>query len=214
MEHLKNINEFLDIDMLYSEFGIVNESSLTRMLRRIKNHDWAILTAFRDNKTEKENIRNNQKIISELNELKLEPYILKGHWQEAPDGMDYEEAMEQGKIKGVSEDSILVVNDERSGLDSQEFFNLISDLAFREEWKQDAIIIGKGDGSIHLMFNNQKTTKLGNKIGINKIDQAYSTMKKKQKNIPFVFEGVLSPSSISSRMVLSKMGLNWFTNFD
>lgn len=212
---LLNLNEFLNEDEFnrgelgYQEFGSIDEASLSRLLNRTQDRSWAILTAFRDSVSYKQNVKNNQKIIRKLNSLKLGPYLLQGHWQEAPDDMDYETAVERGETTDVVEDSILVVNDENSGLSEEEFFDLVSQLGFDEKWKQDAIIIGTEEGSIYLLFSDGNTEKIGSRITVDKISQAYSNMKDKQQDIPFVFEGALSPDSNSSRRVLNKLGINW-----
>ena len=191
--------------------GILNESGLSRLITRISDRegniisDFGIITAFRDKYDLKTNLSRNRQIIDKLNTLKLGCYYLSGHWQEKTEdskGIDWDVAYEQGKTKDVVEDSLLVI---RTGnISKEEFINLLVSLG--NEFEQDAVLIGLVGEGIFNYFNGNPT-KIGTKLTLGKISQAFSEMKKKP--IPFVFEGIREPDSNSSRWVFKNYGIKF-----
>lgn len=79
---------------------IISEDSLSRTLDVMQNKDFAILTAYRAKFDKVENTKRNRILRGMLNDKKMGPHQLVGHWQEAPDGKDYKDC-EKGELTDV-----------------------------------------------------------------------------------------------------------------
>jgi hypothetical protein len=66
--------------------GEINEAGISRVLKTLEDGvDFAIITAFRGNKTTKENLKDNNQLIKDIRgELgqKVGAYKIVGHWKE------------------------------------------------------------------------------------------------------------------------------------
>ena len=199
--------------------NIILESSFNRVIDVLHNKDWAILSAFRSEFDLQTNIKRNRILRSKLNSKQSGPHQLVGHWREAPEGVDYNDATEN-QLTDVVERTYLVPRPQNMGY--EDFKNWIASLLTIEGVTQDCGIIHKysisdkiqqGKISVEnseyfLLFPNGTTTLLGKNLTANKIAQAYSQYVRKL-NVPFVFEGIETPSSISGRMMFRSAGINY-----
>lgn len=176
--------------------NLLSEAGLSRIVQKIKqeDNDFAVISAYRNKYSKKENIQRNRKLRAEFNKRRMGVYQLVGHWQECElENVEYEDCPKE-HVVDVVERSYLVIRPER--LSQDDFKDLIHQLT--KEFKQDASVISL-DGDIHIIEPTGKMSKIGDNVTLNKINQAYSQHVKKL-NVPFVFE-VESPSSNSGRMV-------------
>ncbi len=72
--------------------NIILEGSFNRLLQQMDSTDFAIISAYRKEKTKKENILRNRKLRGILNDKKMGVHQLVGHWQEAPEGGNHKDA--------------------------------------------------------------------------------------------------------------------------
>ncbi len=193
MKLKKYIDEVWSIDS-YPNNNLLTEAGLSRLIQKMKDKDFAVISAYRNEYDKQENIRRNRNLRAEFNSNEMGVYQLVGHWQECSlEGVEYEDCP-KNKLIDVIERSYLVV---RPGLmNVDEFQELIRKLTDR--YNQDAAVLSI-DNTIHIITPSGKLTKIGDKITLNKISQAYSQFVKKI-NIPFVFEAEV-PGSNSGRQV-------------
>lgn len=199
---IKNIiNEMLWI-------GSINEANLSRLLSQVSTKDICIMSAFRteDYSLEQNRVRN-RRLLKSINSLKMGGYPLIGHWQTAPHGQDYEDTPKEQLVDSI-EESFLFPRPE--SMPREEFINVCTTL--RDKFDQEAIIIGlqktkeDPDYGFYLYFKHDVKDKIGSKITLNKISQAYSQMRKKP-NVPFVFEGVIEPKTNFGRWGFEKFNM-------
>lgn len=187
--------------------GTLDEASLSRLWRHTED-PFAIITAFRDKYSLKQNRDRNRQLLSTLNSMGMGPILLTGHWAEAPPGMDYQTAKQQGATTDVEEDAFFVPKPH--DMDPEEF-RLQMTLAMKM-YDQDAIVFSD-DEATYLLFNDSSRSKFDNKRPtFNKVNQAYSNLRKKP-SVPFVFEGTRQPGNIMGRMAFDKIGLAWVPNY-
>ena len=187
----------------YANIGYISESSLSRLWKQVQNNDFCVITAFRGEYNRKQNIKRNQELLKTLNKEKMGPYSLIGHWQEAPDGVEWKDANPED-LTDVQEDSFLFVR--KTEMDVESFKEFVTELV--KTYNQNAGVISI-DGTIYLIFKDGSTEKIGNSMKMNTIGDAYSIMKKKPK-IPFVFEGLRIPNApVLGRAVFNKIGLKY-----
>jgi hypothetical protein len=207
---LKNIYK----EIITERIGVVNEASLSRLLSMASKRDFCVATGFRSGNDLKTNRQLNRELNAALASKKMGGYSLIGHWQEAPDGVEYKDA-DPETLQDSVEESVLFIRPE--SMQRKEFVDLCVSIA--RKFNQDAVVLGlvdneakfnsKGftlnkevreDGTdfpesgIYLLFKDGSMDKIGNSLTLGKISQAYSQMKNK-KNVPFVFEGVLQPTN-------------------
>ncbi len=179
------------------EFGHINETSLSRLVGMVASADFCVASAFRSNFTKKQNRQRNKELFSFLQVNRMGGYVLVGHWQEAPDGMDWKTASPE-QLTDVTEESVLFTRPKTRS--REEFIEFCTSIAVR--FNQDAVIIGlKGEG-IFLYYKNGARDQIGRKISIGKIAQAYSKLRG-GNDTPFVFEGSLEPTSNFGKMAFS-----------
>jgi len=182
--------------------NLLTEAGLSRVLDKIKTKDFAIITAFRGEFDKKTNIKRNRKLRGTFNTKKMGVYQLIGHWQECQnDTIEYRDCPKE-QLVDVVERSYLVVKPNEMGQD--EFITLITKLT--NEYKQDGSIMSL-NGVVNIVDKNGSLTKIGSKVTLNKISQAYSQYIKKQ-NIPFVFECEV-PASNSGRMIMNMENIKY-----
>lgn len=174
--------------------GQISEASLSRLLSMAKSKDFCIATAFRYSNTLQQNRNLNRELLASLNSQKMGGYQLIGHWQEAPDGIDYQDAKPEELTDSVEESVLFTKPD---SMQRQDFVNQCVGIA--KKYNQDAVIIGLTGDGIYLAFKDGSTDKIGSGVSLNKTAQAYSQMRKKP-NVPFIFEGNLQPTSNTSKM--------------
>lgn len=202
-----------------SNTNVISEDSLSRTLHVIESKTFAILSAYRKFKpdgqkmTKLENVVRNRKLRAIFNSKKMGVHQLIGHWLEDVDG------------KGLKEDTV-----ERSylvakpaGTADKDFCSLIVKCLTIDGLTQDAALIHfETKPGYYLVTANDKISditdsmKVGDKVSLGKIGQAYSHHVKKL-NVPFKFEGEEIPQNIAGKMLYAKAGYcwngnNWFEN--
>jgi hypothetical protein len=187
---------------------IISEDSLSRTLSIMKDKDFAILTAYRSNFSKVENIVRNRKLRAILNNHKMGVHQLVGHWQEAPAGMDYEQAKKDGLLTDSVERFYLVAKPD--SMTTSDFINLAIELMTIDGETQDGVVFHcadvTGKEGYYILNNDGSFFKIGDKLTLGKISQAYSRHVKKS-NIPFVFEGLEVPVSNSGKLAFKKLNI-------
>jgi hypothetical protein len=182
--------------------NLISEAGLSRLIRKYESEeDFAIITAYRGNKTKKENIRRNRQLRGELNSKKLGPYQLVGHWQECElEDVPYE-SCPKDKLKDVVERSYFVPK--REDMSDEKFESLIASLC--KKFQQDGAVLGQ-KGNVQVIEPNGNKFKIGSDVSLGKLAQGYSQHVKKM-NVPFTFEGVEVPGSSIGNRVMRQHGL-------
>lgn len=179
--------------------NIICESTLNRLIDLQSRKEWAIITAYRREFTKPENIKRNRKLRGILDKNKMGVHQLIGRWEECSLGDVPWDKCPKEKLKEVFERSYFVAKPEN--LSSEEFLKLILSLMTIDGKTQDAIVYSDGkeiltvgpDGEVFEKFTH---------VTLGKIERAYSRHIKKQ-NVPFVFEGLEIPGSISGMKVMA-----------
>ena len=197
------INEYVGC----SNNNLIIEGTFKRLVDKMKNKDFAILSAYRNSFTKEQNIKRNRQLRGALDSKKMGVYQLVGHWLEAPDGVPYADA-KQNELTDVIERSYFVARPD--AMDYEEFKKLIISLLTIDGVTQDCCIIHQNGGGYYCLYSNGNTDKIGDTVTFNKIAQAYSQYVKKI-DTPFVFEGVESPSSIGGCRMFSKNNILYLT---
>lgn len=183
-----------------TDMGVLNEASLSRLLSNVRHQDFAIVSASRYSNTKKKNIKLTRQLLAFLNQHRMGGFKLIGHWQEAPDGIDYKDATPDMLMSTV-EESVFFAKPE--DMDRKVFIQFCKLLC--RQLNQDAVLIGLQDtrgqetSGIWIYFQDGTRKKLGNKITLMKTAQVYSYMKNKP-DVPFVFEGFVQPINNVSKM--------------
>lgn len=181
-----------------TEFGTINEASLSSLVGMIQNKDFCIATAFRSNFTKKQNRQRNKELFAVLQSKKMGGYMLIGHWQEAPDGTDWKDATPE-QLQDITEESVLFVKPD--SMSREDFIEICTGVA--KKFNQDAVIIGLQGEGVFLYYKDGNSDNIGTSFSIGKIAQAYSQLRGGNPS-PFIFEGSLEPTSNFGRMAFSK----------
>ena len=107
----------------------LKESSLSRIQRKLQNHAAGAITAFRGDKTKKENLENNKKILAYLLNKGYSVTKVKGSYIENFGSEDQKE---------VGENSFFVVNGKVEGDDNGQLENDLKLLG--QKFDQDSIL--------------------------------------------------------------------------
>ena len=196
MRFKEYLNEDLSVIDEYPNNNLLTEAGLSRVLQKIRqeDNDFAVISAYRSQYDKKENIKRNRKLRGEFNQRKMGVYQLIGHWRECQlDGVEYEDCPEDQLVDAV-ERSYLVVRPE--SMNQEDFKDLIHKMT--KQFDQDASVI-KLDNTINIIEPTGKVSKIGDKITLNKINQAYSKHVKKQ-NMPFVFEAEVPSTNMGKKV--------------
>lgn len=205
-----SIREYLSEESTLDELpnnNMLTEAGLSRVIQKIsqEKNDFAIITAYRDKYSKKENIQRNRELRSEFNKRRMGVYQLVGHWRECSlEDVDYEDCPVD-KLVDVVERSYLVTRP--GAMSVEDFKNLIQRLT--NDYNQDASLISI-DGTIYILESTGKMTKIGSQVSLNKINQAYSQHVKKM-NVPFVFEAEV-PTTNGGRQLFKVNGLKYPPN--
>ena len=184
------------------EEGILYEGGLGRVLQHTKN-PFVVITAFRDEYSLSQNRSRNKQLESKLKKFPAGGIKLTGFWDEAPDGMDYEEARKKGELTPLKEESYFVPMPKNFEFDE---FRTIA-IKIMKEFHQDAILIGDGKKA-WLEYKDGKIESKGS-MSVTKMAQAYSRLRNQPKRT-FVFEGTVQPSNNMHRQVFKERGIMWF----
>ena len=185
--------------------NIILEGSFNRLLQQMDSTDFAIISAYRKEKTKKENILRNRKLRGILNDKKMGVHQLVGHWQEAPEGGNHKDA-KKSVLTDIVERSYFIARP--ADMSYSEFRHIIIDLLTIDGLAQDCGIIHNNGGDYNVIYPSGTVEKIGSDITMDKVGQAYSHYVKKSDR-PFVFEGVESPSSISGMRMFADNGLEY-----
>jgi hypothetical protein len=195
-------------------FGVISESGLSRLWQKAQNTDFCIITAYRrkdragKDRTKEDNVLANRELRSALNHHKLGGYPLVGHWQECelPD-TPYDECP-LDKRKDTIERSYFVPR--FKDFDPKSFVELCFALA--KKYDQDAIVMKVDSENLFGVYDSKtkdELVKFSKNIQFGKVQQAYSQYVKKL-NVPFVFEGIETPTSLNfGKMAFRKDGFLW-----
>lgn len=194
--------------------NLISEDSLNRTLSVINNKTFAIVSAYRQDFKKEENIIRNRKLRSILNSKQMGVHQLVGHWLEAPKGTAWDK-VPSNKLKDVIERSYLVAKPD--SMTNKEFTDLIISCLTIDNETQDAALIHfvlddtnmpNQDNKYYCIDSNGILFKVGDKLTIGQIGKAYSQHVKKT-GLPFKFEGLEIPSSISGRYMFSENEIYW-----
>jgi hypothetical protein len=200
--------------------NLICEDSWNRVISVLKDEDWAIVSAYRKQFTLRQNIQRNRVLRGMLNGKKAGVHQLVGHWREAPDGMEYKEAETKGLLEDTIERSYLVARPK--SMEYEDFKTLIASLLTIEGVTQDCCMIHRVvEGEIkhpnslkvtkseyYLLYPNRSIQLIGTNLTPNKIAQAYSQYVRKL-SVPFVFEGVETPSSIGGNRMFQSQNIKY-----
>jgi len=182
--------------------NIISEDSFVRTYSIVKDKTFAILTAYRQECNEKENIMRNRKLRAFLNQYNMGVHRLIGHWQEKQHDCSKIDAVEESYL---IEKPTYDVSDE-------DFYYIVYGCLTIDGKTQDGAIIHFEDEKDAYYFmdaaDSGHLTKIGTKLTLNKISNAYSVHVKK-KNIPFVFEGEQIPSTILGAKLMRDNNIFW-----
>ena len=181
---------------------VILEGTFNKLLTKMEDNDFAIISAYRNKFSKKENIKRNRKLRTILNKKKMGVYQLVGHWLEAPDGKEYDKVDKNELTDTVERSYFITRPDEMSYTD---FEKLIVELLTIDDATQDCGLIHKKGSEYFLLYPDGRTEKIGDKLSINKIAQAYSEyIINKKTRATFVFEGIETPDSISGYRIYEK----------
>lgn len=176
--------------------GLLNESSISRILNHIQNFDCAIITAFRNNNTTQENQDRNKELKALLLHFGYGTTHVAGTYIE-----DYNTKL----AKEVKEDSLFVVNLKNDS----EFERNVAMLGWH--YHQDCIIVIKRGGQSSYLLGTNET----GYPGLNKMEpqgafrpKQTSQFMTKYKGQPFTFaEGLETYQGLSrmGRMAVTAM---------
>ena len=129
-------------------YGTLDESGagIKRVLKQIENHNFLLISAFRQSYSRKENIQRNNQLIkdirSELGTEKSGGYKIVGHWKECSEPLKDNETIKdcKGKIVNALEESWLVPSDEPV----EKLIEIGKKLA--QKYDQDGFIVGDDKG--------------------------------------------------------------------
>ena len=178
---------------------LISEDSLQRTLTVIQNSSFAILTAYQNRFSKRDNILRNRKLRAFLNQNRMGVHQLVGHYEEVqPDGLTVD----------VIERSYLV--EKPDDMSDKDFADIIVGCLTIDGITQNCALIRfeSRPNKYYLIDSNSQITLIGTKLTIGKIGKIYSQHVKKL-NVPFKFEGEEIPGSNLGRLGYSKNGYAW-----
>ena len=185
--------------------NLIMEGTFNRLLSQMQNKDFAIISAYRHEFSKEENILRNRKLRGILDMKRMGVHPLVGHWPEVPSGVNYRDA-KPGDLTDVIERSYFIARPD--DMDYNTFRDTIIKCLTIDGANQDNGIIHMHGGWYYCIYPNGSVEKIGENLTLNKIAQAYSQYVKRM-DIPFVFDGTESPSSISGRRMFQNNGLQY-----
>lgn len=185
--------------------NLISEASLSRLYGKYKTGGtFAIITAYRYNKTKRENIQRNRDLRSELNKRGLGVQQLVGHWRECQDpNVSYKDCPKNQLVDAIERSYFVSYRENQISLD--EFRDLMIELA--RKFEQDGVVFGS-EGDVKILEKNGNEFSIGSKLSLGKVAQAYSQHVKKLE-VPFVFEGVEVPGTNFGAQIMNLAGVQW-----
>ncbi len=211
--------------LMDNDYGKIDESGagITRVLQKLEeDNDFLVITAFRGNKSFKENQKANNDLIKSIRSdlgKKSGAYKLVGHWKECSIPLKDKEKISacKGTIKDTLEESWLIIRP--SDIDPKLFFNTAKDIS--KKYNQDAFVI-RIDGKLTLNGKDGtewedlgKADKKSLSNGFSRIldVQGYSELKKnrgKGRSLNIIFEDInikIPNDSNSSRQLFNSANI-------
>ena len=180
---------------------VISEAGLASVLSRESEYaDIAFLTAFCLEIPLEENRRRNKELQAKIKARGLFAYHVIGHWQASQDStVAYKGCPENAPPDTIEEVFMLIKRTNVSRVDFQAHI-----LSFVKEYGQECALV-KQDEFYYLHFRDGTQERNDDRSRFS-IAQAYSQHVKKL-DIPFVFEGLLVPGSISGYRVAKNEGI-------
>lgn len=183
--------QFIELDNVdYTNVGNISEASLSRVLSFVQDKEFVIITTYRNDKTKSENKLSNKQLLNDLNSKKMGPYNIIGHF------------VENSNIDVIEDAFLIVKPDEINSQDFKEYF-----IRKCNQYNQECVLYSTG-GIIFYLMPDGELVKIGTRLVLNKLERAYSTLRKKP-NVPFIFEGLKVSKTNMGKDLLYKLGLKW-----
>ena len=154
------------------------ETTLSRVWKHSSNEEIpiTIITAFRGENTEKNNIQLNKALAAEIKNAGYGYFFLKGYWIENV-GTEYEEK--------VGESSIFVVGNEN---DNGKLLGLTKKWIIK--YKQEAALVKRCKTTIFELLSNNGQSKIVGKLKPGVFNDIYSKIRR--GNRTFIFENIVN----------------------
>jgi hypothetical protein len=192
------------------ETGLINEAGLSRLLSQ-RQRPFAMLTAWRYNRGAEKNQRLNDELLASLNLLHAGPYRVVGY---------YHYRNEDTGAKELSREESFFVPKPKD-MDFETFEARMMQAGKR--YGQESVLFYDGsrtylkdprNGKLLEVVSRGTKTQVGSGVSKDVLVKGYSRMRKKNRpagaeQVPFTFEGVEHPSSISSQRYFDAIGLRW-----
>ena len=164
---------------------LILEGGLARLIKKISEEDFCIVSAYRNENTEKENKKRHKELVHALNSMKIGPYELIGSWEEEVTDSDKNVI---GK-KYCEEESVAFIKP--ADMSHKEFEKLVEDMIWK--WKEPAAqnaAMMRLDGVIYVKWKDGSREKLPKQtVSLKDIGYNFSVMKKfKHLSRGFVLE--------------------------
>jgi hypothetical protein len=195
----------IDDIMQENDSWLISEAGLSRVLQRTQDaDDLVIITAYRNNISNKQNISRNRALRGELNKRKMGAYQLVGHWRECQNpNIEYSKCPKDQLVDTIERSFLVIKPDDMS---SEEFLKFLVIMA--KKYDQDGIVY-KHENEYTIVNKRGATEfKIGTNVGVGKLGQAYSQYIKKL-DVPFVFEGIDVPVTNIGKRIFQQNGVLW-----
>ena len=150
------------------------EAGLARLIKKISDEDFCIVSAYRNENTEKENKKRHKELVQTLNSMKIGPYELVGSWEEDVKDSDNKVI---GK-KHCEEESVAFIKP--TDMSHKEFEKLVEEMI--KKWKEPAVqeaAMMRLDGVIYVKWKDGSREKLEKQtVSLKDIGKNFSVMKK------------------------------------
>lgn len=176
---MKSFKEFIKEDKQVQ----INEASLSRVWQHVNSdRPIAIITAFRHEYTQTQNVQRNKLLAAKIRKLGYGYFFLDGYWiEKGPDSQ-----------VPVKEDSLFVIGD--IGSDDEFIRNLVS---LTREFDQEAVLIKSVNGANLYNQSGMPFLNVG-ELKAGKMGQIYSKLRNNKQSNTFIFEN-------------ERDGSNWFS---
>jgi|TARA_B100001971_G_scaffold30393_1_gene24743 hypothetical protein len=147
----------------------LKETTLSRVFRYFHNKKIpvGIITAFRSDKSYKENVNRNKVLANKITSAKYGYFYVEGHWQDKSDG----------NKAAAKEDSIFIVGGEN---DNGKLKGLLK--KWIREYNQDAALFkDEGTTSIALLEQSGNLINISNNFSLKKIEIGYTRLRGRGK---------------------------------
>lgn len=171
---------------------VLSEVKLTRVWKHLTDDDTAvgIITAFRGDKSESDNKKNNQKLMNELRKVGFGYFLVDGSWIENQGTSDEVE---------VSEDSVFVTAKPET---EKSLFELLKTLA--KKYNQDGFSWKPVGSSVyHIMDRSGKSIMKFSNVSFNKLADIYTKMRNKRGS--FVFESAYVGAGFMGHVIFKQL---------